>query len=317
MDFSRDTLVLVAIALCAFASALLLTLALWRVGSRARLAVRLRRLDDTKLGVADEEGGFIEAIADFSGRLSTLTLPEKEDERSRMRDRFFHAGWRQPRAPIAFFGVKTLLTVGLPLVALLVCLVWPSELSFSDYWSAMALSGAAGLFLPEIVLNRKIEARKRALFNAFPDALDLMIVCMEAGLSLEAALSRVAEEMASAYPDIASELQLVVLEMRAGRGRDVALRNLGSRNGVDEISSLVSTLIQADQFGGSAVDSLRIYSELLRTRRKQRAEEQAATIGTRLVFPLMLCILPTLLIVVAGPAFLTIAELLKGMAGGK
>jgi len=149
------------------------------------------------------------------------------------------------------------------------------------------------------------------LFDSFPDALDLMTVCMEAGLSLEGALGRVADEMVRSSQLLASELQLVVLEMRAGRGRDVALRNLARRNGLDEIESLVATLVQAEQFGVSVADSLRTHSDLLRARRQQQAEERAATVGTRLTFPLMACILPTLMIVVTGPAALRLITSLK------
>ena len=162
-----------------------------------------------------------------------------------------------------------------------------------------------------------LENRKQQLLEQFPDALDLLTVCVEAGLSLEAALTRVAEEMSVSHPLLSDEMNLVVLEMRAGRARDEALRNLARRNDLAAIESFVATLTQAERFGGSISDAIRVYSETLRNQRRQGAEEQAAKIGTKLTIPLVLCILPVLFIVMAGPAMLALVEVFSTGFGGQ
>jgi len=299
-----------AIFLCT--AALVLGLSYW--SGRAQLKRRLKLMEERQELVQDDEtSGFSESVLRTYGPLAKLVLPDQKWEDSPIRAQFMHAGWRSPNAPTIFFATKALLTLGLPAVALSVMLsiggFTPLTISLT-----MLTAGLLGLYSPNLVLRQRVELRQRELFESVPDALDLMTVCMEAGLSLEGALSRVAEEMVQSSPLIASELQLVVLEMRAGRGRETALRNLALRNGLDEIESLVATLMQAEQFGVSVVESLRTHSEFLRGRRQQQAEERAATIGTRLTFPLMTCILPTLMIVVTGPAAIRLMESLGKIA---
>ena len=179
----------------------------------------------------------------------------------------------------------------------------------------MGLS-ALGYYLPNVVLARKIALRQRELFESFPDAIDLMTVCIEAGLGLDAAMVRVGEEMRLRSNTLADELHLVSLELRAGRTREQALRNLGLRTGVEEIEALASMLIQADRFGTSIAASLRVHSDTLRTTRRLRAEEAAAKIALKLLFPLIFCIFPSLMLVLLGPAFINIYRvLLPSLAG--
>ncbi len=180
----------------------------------------------------------------------------------------------------------------------------------------LALLAVIGYYLPNFVLARRIAWRKRAIFEDFPDALDLLTVCVEAGLSLDAALMKVAGEIELRSPVVASELQLMLLEMRSGFTKEKALRNLSLRTGVEDIDSFSAMLIQAERFGTSIGSSLRVLSDTLRTRRRMRAEEQASKIALKLLFPLIFCIFPALLTVLLGPAFIHIYRtLLPGMTG--
>jgi tight adherence protein C len=171
--------------------------------------------------------------------------------------------------------------------------------------------------LPNYVLSKAIARRQREIFENFPDALDLMTVCMEAGLGTEAALNKVAEEMVHKTATLSEELRLVNLELRAGAPRDRALRNLAMRTGVEEIEGFVTMIIQADRFGTSIAQSLRVHSESVRTLRRQRAEETAAKIPLKLLFPLIFCIFPALMLVIIGPAVIQMMRVvLPAMGGG-
>jgi len=173
------------------------------------------------------------------------------------------------------------------------------------------LSASVGYYLPNLLLNHRIEVRKREIFDSFPDALDLLTICVEAGLGLEAALNRVADEIHLKSQILGQELQLVIMELRAGFSKERALRNLALRTGVEDIDLLVAMLI-----GTSMGESLRIHAENLRTKRRQRAEEAAAKISLKLLFPLIFMIFPTLMVVLVGPAAMQIYRvLLPTMAG--
>jgi tight adherence protein C len=177
-------------------------------------------------------------------------------------------------------------------------------------------AGAVGYYLPNAVLSRLVFIRQREVFETFPDAADLLLVCVEAGLGLDAALVKVAEEMRLKSEALAEELHLVNLELRAGSSREKALRNLALRTGVEEVNTFATMLIQADRFGTSIGDSLRVFSDELRTKRQMRAEEIAAKIPLKLLFPMVFCIFPALLLVLLGPAFIQIYRiLLPTMAG--
>jgi tight adherence protein C len=209
-----------------------------------------------------------------------------------------------------FFASKTLLALVLPALTLLACAG-----QFNDmpriYLLLFALCASAfGFYLPNGVLARLIERRRRALFEDLPDAVDLMTVCVEAGLGFDAALSRVTDEIGMRSKALHDEFELVLLELRAGSGRDKALRNLALRTGVEDIDTLTTMLIQADRFGTSIGDSLRVYTDNLRTKRRLRAEEKAAKIALKLLFPLIFFIFPTLIIVLLGPAALQTARIL-------
>lgn len=265
-----------------------------------------------------QAGHWIARIARATGPLARLSLPDEGWETSPLRARFMNAGLRHASAPTLFFAAKTLLATGLPL-ALFVGLSASSATYQTNallFW--LLLAAAFGYYLPNIALRRRIASRQREIFETFPDALDLMTVCVEAGLGMDAALARVATEIGLKSAVLAEEMQLVTLELRAGSARDKALRNLALRTGVEDVDALVAMLIQAERFGTSIADSLRIQSDMLRTRRRQRAEEMAAKIALKLLFPLIFFIFPSLLVVLMGPAFIQIYRvLLPAMSGGQ
>jgi tight adherence protein C len=254
---------------------------------------------------------WIQRIVKLSGPLAKLALPQEGWENSNLRIRFMNAGYRYSRAPVLFFAAKTLLALALPgLLVLYFGIFGGDEGKPIAMLSSFLATAALGYFLPNVWLMWRISDRKREIFETFPDALDLMTVCVEAGLALDAALARVGEEMRLKSVTLAEELHLVSLEMRAGSSRERALRNLALRTGVEEIDSLVALLVQSDRFGTSVADSLRVHSEGLRTKRRLKAEETAAKIPVKLLFPLLFCIFPALMLVLLGPAAVSISRVL-------
>jgi tight adherence protein C len=263
-------------------------------------------------------GRWLQWVAKTTQPVAKLSTPDEGFEASAVRLRFMHAGIRNATAPATFFGVKTLLTLGLPLVGFTVLALAGSAFKGNGLMLLMLLLAALGYYGPNVWLSRKVAARQREIFEAFPDALDLMTVCVEAGLGTEAAMLRVAEDMQFKSAALADEMRLVNLELRAGADRERALRNLALRTGVEEVDGFVSMINQAERFGTSIAASLRIHADLLRTRRRQKAEEAAAKIALKLLFPLIFCIFPSLMVVLMGPAMIQIYRvLLPTMAGGR
>jgi tight adherence protein C len=261
-------------------------------------------------GRAPGNAPLIEHIAKLASPLANLSLPQDNWERSAIRTRFITAGYRHPSAPGIFFALKTTLALGLPLVAYLALSARAVPLSTPILLFSLLLAATVGTYLPNMLLARAIARRQLEITQSFPDALDLMTICVEAGLGIDAALSRVATEMGLSSPVLAEEMTLVTLELRAGLSKEKALRNLALRTGVEDVDSLVAMLIQAERFGTSIGASLRVQSDLLRTKRRMRAEEAAAKIGLKLLFPLIFFIFPTLMLVLLGPAFLQIYRVL-------
>ena len=221
--------------------------------------------------------------------------PRSMKELSTLRQRLVQAGYRRDEALTVFFGIRVVFALSLFMLFSTSLVMKPNLL--------MALGGLGlGYVLPGMVLARLAKRRAHRIRLSLADALDLLVVSVEAGLGLDQALQRVGAELSSAYPDLSDELRLVNLELRAGKARAEALRNLGQRSGVDDLNSLVTMLIQTDKFGTSVAQSLRVYSETLRTKRRQRAEEAAAKTGVKMVFPLVFCIFPAIWVVTIGPA---------------
>jgi tight adherence protein C len=210
------------------------------------------------------------------------------------------AGYRSPSAPAVFTALRLVSMAGLFAGALSVAAL--VELSTTMRLCALIAGALLGWMLPFMVLKRKISQRKRALQRGLADALDLMVVCVEAGLGVNQALLRVAEEMDRVSPAISDELTMVTLEMRAGTARDQALKNMADRTGLQDVRAWVNMMVQTDRFGTSIADSLRIHSDTLRTTRKQRAEEAAAKLTVKMLIPLVLFVFPALFVVILGPA---------------
>lgn len=237
-------------------------------------------------------------------------LPEGAWERSPLRLRFYNAGFRSMTAPVIYFAAKTVCTFLLPAILLFVLGFSDSRLETTSLLTVLLILAAAGYYLPNLILVKLIAHRQRELFEAFPDALDLMRVCIEAGLGLDAAIDRVGREIALESPALAEEFHLVSLELRAGASRADALRNLALRVAIEDIDTMTATLIQADRFGTSIAESLRVYAESLRTKRRLVAEEAAAKLPVKLLVPLIFCVFPALLTVLLGPAVISVYRIL-------
>ena len=277
---------------------------------------RLHQLVPSAIQHRSSANPWVDRAAGLTARFGKLSVPEEGWEESGIRKRFMNAGVRSTSAPMFYFGVKTTLAIGLPILAYIYLALVGSKLGLNGTLIVLLVAATIGYYLPNAVLSRMVMVRQREIFETFPDALDLMTVCVEAGLGVEAALSRVAEDIEHKSVVLSEELRLVGLELRAGSDRERALRNLAARTGVEEVETWVAMLIQADRFGTSIASALRVHSEMLRTKRRQRAEEAAAKIALKLLFPLIFCIFPSLLLVLLGPAFIQIYRVLLPTLGG-
>ena len=313
-----------------FVSATVLTGAWW-FGERARLRARIARSARTSPAAAEagpapvsggsRSAGGVDAQTDSPlQRLATpvARLAGADDEKSvsRLQARFLHAGLRSRAAPLYFLALKTVLALALPLLVWFALSVGGWRTDGTRLLLALVAAAALGLYLPSIALALRAARRQRELFEAFPDAIDLMVVCVEAGLSLDMAIQRAGQEMALRSPALAEELALVGTELRIGASRERALRNLATRTGVPEVAAFVSALLQADRFGTTLADSMRVHAEDLRLRRQYRAEEAAARIPTQLLFPLVATIFPALFVVLVGPAAIGLVRQVLPMMHG-
>jgi len=238
------------------------------------------------------------AFRDMVARLGAL-LPSRSATPQRMEKRLVRAGYRHPRALRVLYGARLISAIVLPLVAVVV--VWRLHLATDMQVLAVGAAALAGYIAPGGLVTLKARRRQRRIRRGLPDALDLLVICVESGLGLDQAIMQVAKELETAHPDISLEFALVNLELRAGKRRAEALRNLADRTAVDELRKLVAVLIQADRFGTGIAQSLRTHSDYMRVQARQTAEEKAAKVGVKLVFPIFFCILPTLFVVTVGP----------------
>lgn len=262
---------------------------------------RLEELTAAREGAEPPEPR-LQALVAFVRRIGEKA-PRSGAEMGTLRLRLVQAGYRRPEALTMFFGVRVLVALALFAAFSTSIVTRPNML--------VALGGLGiGYLLPGMALARLARRRAHRIRLALADALDLLVVSVEAGLGLDQALTRVGSELAFAYPDLSDELRLINLELRAGKPRAEALRNMAERTGVDDLGSLVTMLIQTDKFGTSVAQSLRVYSDTLRTKRRQRAEEAAAKTGVKMVFPLVLCIFPAIWIVTIGPAAIKFVKVL-------
>ena len=250
------------------------------------------------------------------GPMARLSATKTGWEESTLRVRFTRAGLREASWPAVYFASKTVLALLLPGLFVMYQGLSSVQLTLNTNVLILLLLVAIGYFLPNVLLANATSRRQGELQDALPDALDLMLVCVEAGLGLDAAMNRAAGEIGLRSEALSDELNLVALELRMGIKREHALRNLALRTGVDDISSFVAMLVQADRFGTNVADALRIQAETMRTHRRLRAEERAAKIPLKLLFPLIFFIFPSLMLVLMGPAMISIYRVLLPTMGG-
>jgi len=275
-------------------------------GASAVLERRLGEIAGDYAGPAVEGFSYRRALTDRLKRLGEMA-PKSSSETGKLQRKLVAAGYRRHEAIWVFFGLR----IGVAFASFVV-----STMPLFFHPNLAASLGAAGLgyVLPGMILGRQAKRRQHRIRLSLPDALDLLVVSVEAGLGLDQAIQRVGDELAFAHPDLSEELRLINFELRAGNARSEALHNLGYRTGVDDVVSLVAMLVQTDKFGTSVAQSLRVHSETLRTKRRQRAEEAAAKTGVKMVFPLVFCIFPAIWVVTIGPAAIKFVQVLFPLA---
>jgi tight adherence protein C len=253
----------------------------------------------------DESSNFKKQFLDWISSLGKFAMGGKEDA-SELRQSLIQAGFRHPKGPAIYFGVRILLAFLLPVIYLLANAV-DGVLTRGNLLICF-MSAGIGFYMVPYLLKFITARRQDRIDKALPDVLDLLIVCMEAGLSLQATINRVSDEVKSMSVDLYKELQLTNAELRTGINREVALKNLGERTGVQNVKALVGLMIQSDRMGASIVKSLRTHAAFLRVQRSQRAEERAAKLPVKILFPMLLFIFPAIFVVVIGPAIIQISK---------
>lgn len=249
-------------------------------------------------------------------RLGQVNKPKDQAVATRLRASLATAGYRNPRAVVIFLGTRIFLAI---LLGLAFLLFGSDVLQGKDpMYFPIALIGVMviGFYFPQLWLSNTISKRKERLVNGFPDALDLMVVCVEAGLGLDQAIARVGHEVKQGHPDLGEEFILLNLELRAGLSREQGLRNLVNRTDLDDIRSLVALLIQTDRFGTSIGQALRVHSDSMRLKRRLKAEERGAQLPVKLMIPLILFIFPALMVVIIGPGAISLFRNLMPAMGG-
>jgi tight adherence protein C len=283
---------------------------------RRRMAERAVALvTDSRLGGDGRPGvlGWLEGLFRRGATaFGELIKPREAQELTKARSSLVQAGYRQPSALEIYWGIKA----GAALVGLVLGVLAAMSGKVPGQYKLFVVVGltAAGFYIPGMILDSRVKARQKAIQKSLPDALDLLVVCVEAGMGLDAAIYRVCQEMALKDPILSSELRLLTLELRAGKARREALKNLSARIGLEDVGSLVAMLIQTDMFGTSIAQTLRVYADSMRTKRFQLAEELAAKLPVKLLMPLIFFIFPTLLIVILGPAGIRIFQMFGGMS---
>lgn len=289
---------------------LLVALVLLFIGMSDPLRRRLRHLEASAEAAGghsmSEAGGMVQWLGPMGEKL----VPDKEEVRSRIATELRHAGKRSPSAVSLFYGIRLLFSVVPPILLLLL-------LPFVRIPPAIAIllvlvTAIVGYLLPRFWLERAIKRRTTLLRRGLPDALDLLVVCSEAGLGLGAAIQRVARDLEVSHPELADELHLFGMQTRAGMDNKTALRDLEERTGVEDIRGLVTTLLQSMRFGTSIAMTLRLFAVELRDKRTQEAEEKAAKVSTKMLFPLIFCVFPSFFVVALGPPLLGAAAALSG-----
>lgn len=273
-----------------------------------------KRRDDDESSMKKQDSTMTRMLAMASPALAAPLQPKNQKEAGKLKQKLDEAGFRNENAPAMFLSVKVaMLAIGLFFSGAGVALF--TEMNQKNIMIAVAVTGVM-FYIPEIILYFIGKGRKEQIFLGLPDALDLMVVCVEAGLGLDQALRKVADEMKRSYKIISDEFGLANFQMQVGKLRSDVLHDLGNRTGVDDLRQLAAILIQADKFGSSVAQALRVQSESMRTRRRQLAEEKAAKTAVKLIFPLVIFIFPGIFVILVGPAAITMIRQMFPAMGG-
>ncbi len=251
-------------------------------------------------------------LAPVIDALSRLSLPQRGWRDAQVQLRFVRAGYRQPNAPRVYFAVKTAMALSCVVLVSVLMPVLAPHAPLSKWLIVILSVTLVANFIPDLYLRLRTQERAQRMQDSLPDIIDLLVICTESGLGLDAAIGKVAREMSRSSPELAEEFYIMGLEIRAGAARMVAMRHLAERVHLEDLYDLVSMLIQADRFGTSLAVSLRVQSEVMRNKRMQRAEEIAAKIPTKMLLPLVLFIFPVLLMVLLGPAVIQMGKVFEG-----
>jgi tight adherence protein C len=304
------------LALYAFVSAASFVLLVFTLvnGRRNRLASRLQDLSRGEGGSPQTDGDAVAQLARTAlPKMGVPLLPQDQQERTRLQTRLYHAGYYSRQAMLLFLGVKMLLIVAPAILGVLAGLA--GLVAIENGLIGGAMLGIVGMVGPSFWLDRRKRGRQIVLRRALPDALDVLVICLEGGLSLPSALKRVGEELRTAHPDLALELNIVQREIQLGRSTGEALRQFAERTDLEELRMLSSLILQSERFGASLVKALRVHADGLRQKRLFYAEEMAQKAATKILFPTVLFILPGMFIVILGPAALQIIEMFSHMSG--
>ena len=265
-----------------------------RISEVINPAPKQRSLIETIQQTGSSLGGMVEHFEQV--------LPKSQAEISVTQQRLVRAGYRDEKTMRVLYGAKVLLPI------LFLAIAFLTGLMAQNIFISCVVAIGAGMLIPDFYLGHLIKKRQKAIHRGLPDVLDMLVICVEAGLSMDQATARTAEELAKAQPELADELNVVVLEQRAGRARAEAWKRMADRTGVESVRNLVSMLVQSEQLGTSVAKTMRVQSDTLRTQRVQQIEEEAAKISVKLVFPLVFFIFPCLFVVLLGPAILIMID---------
>ncbi len=297
---------LILIIVTTFGCIALAVMGVYWLTARPASAVNVR-LEGMDPSIALLEDSPVTVMAERVAEPINRIVPISAIEALKLQKQLLHAGYRSPDAAMVFRSIQITLLVGLPSAIVIFCFVTQRPLNNLLIWGVLA--AAVGFYLPRLFLRNKIAGRQQRITWGLADALDLLVICVEAGLGLNAALVRVGQELRTVHPEIYEEFELVNLEIRVGRSRDEALRNLAERTGVDDLRSFVALMIQADRYGSSIGRAVRVFSDSLRTKRRQRAEQASQKAALKLLFPLTMFLFPTIIIIVLAPSMLHLMDL--------
>ena len=301
---------LILIVILTFTSLALGVMSLYWLFARPQ-GVVTARLESIDPSLTLIENNPVTTMAERVAEPLNRIVPLSAMEAAKLQKRLLQAGYRSPDAAMAFRAIQISLVAAIP--TLVITAGYLLERTTNSLIILSLLGAAIGFYLPRLILSSKIKQRQLRITWGLADTLDLMVVAVEAGLGLNAALNRVAEELKKTHPDLHYELELVNLEIRVGRSREEALRNLAGRTGVDDIRSFVALLVQADRYGASIAKAVRIFADSLRTKRRQKAEQASQKAALKLIFPLTIFLFPVIILIMLAPAAMNLLDLFSGM----